>query len=171
MSPKEREALTVPPPGSILVIEREFDAPRDRVWRAWTEPDLIMRWWGPKGFTAPSARISLRIGGSYLYCMRSPERKDYWTTGFFHEIVPFERIVATQHFADEKGNVVSATSYGMNPGFPMEMLLTVILEDVAGKTKLTLRHAGIPPGEDMEGARQGWNQSLDKLASVVASQK
>jgi uncharacterized protein YndB with AHSA1/START domain len=59
----------------------------------------------------------------------------------------------------------------MNPGFPMEMLLTVILEDVAGKTKLTLRHAGIPPGEDMEGARQGWNQSLDKLASVLASQK
>jgi len=169
MSSSDKNALMTPPPGSILIIERMFDAPREKVWAAWTTPDLIMRWWGPKGFTAPFARISLRVGGSYLYDMRSPEGKDYWSTGFFHEIVPFERIVATDHFADEKGNVVPATSYGMSPDYPVEMLVTVTFEAADRRTKLTLKHAGIPPGREMEGARQGWNESLDKLAAVLAA--
>ena len=171
MSAKEPEALITPPPDTIIRIEREFDAPRDLVWMAWTTPDLIMRWWGPKGFTAPYCRISLRVGGSYLYAMRSPEGKDYWSTGFFHEVVPLERIVATDSFADEKGNVVPATAYGMSAAFPLEMLMTVTFEDKGGKTKLTLTHAGLPPGKDLEDAREGWNESLDKFAEVLASLK
>ncbi len=171
MSPNEREALTTPLPGSILIIEREFDAPRERVWMAWTVPDLVMRWWGPKGFTAPVCRISLRVGGSYLYCMRSPEGKDYWSTGVYREIIPLERIVATDSFADEKGNIVPATTYGMSPDFPLEMRLTVTFEESNGKTKLTLRHAGMPSGEDMRKAREGWSQSLDKLADLLSVQK
>jgi uncharacterized protein YndB with AHSA1/START domain len=169
MSPKDKVALMTPPPGSILVIERALDAPREKVWEAWTTPDLIKRWWGPKGFTAPFARVSLRAGGSYLYAMRSPEGKDYWSTGFFHEIVPFERIVATDHFADEQGTVVPATFYGMSADYPVEMLVTVTFEAAGGKTKLTLKHAGIPAGQEMANARQGWNESLDKLAAVLAA--
>jgi uncharacterized protein YndB with AHSA1/START domain len=169
MIANDREALTTPLPGSILEIEREFDAPRERVWIAWTVPDLVMRWWGPKGFTAPSCRISLRIGGSYLYCMRSSsDGKDIWSTGFYREIVPLERIVAPDSFADEKGNIVPATYYGMSPDFPLEMLLTVLFEESQRRTKLTLRHAGIPAGKDMRDAQEGWNQSLDKLAQVLA---
>ncbi len=108
--------------GASLDIEREFDAPRERVWEAWTVPDLVMRWWGPKGYPIPVARISLRVGGQFLYCMRSPEGKDIWGTGFYREITPFERIVMTDSFADEKGNIVPATQYGMSPDFPRELL-------------------------------------------------
>jgi uncharacterized protein YndB with AHSA1/START domain len=170
MDPKDREALTVPPPGSVLVIEREFDASRERVWSAWTVPDLVKRWWGPKGFTVPFCRISLRVGGSYHYDMRSPEGKDYWGTGFYREIVPYERLVATDSFSDEKGNIVPATTYGMGADFPLELLLTVTFEEPRkGKTKMTLSHAGLPPGKDMEGAREGWGQSFDKLAAALAS--
>jgi uncharacterized protein YndB with AHSA1/START domain len=168
MDPRDREALTSPSPESILVVERVFHAPGERVWMAWTTPDLIRRWWGPAGFSAPFARVSLRVGGSYLYCMRSPQGKDYWSTGVFREIVPFERIVATDSFADEKGNVVSATSYGMSPAYPQEMLLTVTFQEKDGKTKVTLRHDGIPPGAELEGARRGWNESLDKLANLLS---
>ena len=61
--------------GGELIISRLFDAPRELVWKVWTDPGFVVRWWGPKNFTSPSCRIDLRVGGSYLYCMRSPEGK------------------------------------------------------------------------------------------------
>lgn len=163
--PGDKAAITVK--GREVVIERVFDAPRELVWKAWTEPERLMRWWGPKDYTAPAAKIDLRVGGKYLYCMRSPEGQDYWSTGTFREIVPLERIVATDTFADEKGNVVPATHYGMSADFPLELLVTVTFEDLDGKTKLTLRHAGIPAGEMREMTTASWNESLDKLAESL----
>jgi uncharacterized protein YndB with AHSA1/START domain len=71
-----------------LIITRIFDAPRELVWKAWTEPEQLMRWWGPKSFTSPVCKIDLRVGGVYLYCMRSPEGQDYWNTGVYKEIIP-----------------------------------------------------------------------------------
>jgi uncharacterized protein YndB with AHSA1/START domain len=147
-----------------LLITRILDAPRESVWKAWTDPDLMKRWWGPKGFTSPYCKIDLRIGGKFLYCMQSPEDKDYWSTGIYREIIAQERIVFSNSFADEKGNVVPATQYGMSSDFPLEMLVTVTFEEIEGKTKLTLSHVGIPSGADRDGANVGWNQSLDKLA-------
>ena len=154
--------------GGGLVIERIFDAPRDLVWRAWTEPERMMRWWGPKDFTSPACRIDFRVGGKYLACMRSPEGQDYWSTGVYREIVPLERIVCTDSFADENGNVVPASHYGMTGDFPMERLVTVTFEEHEGKTKLTLRHEGMPAGEMGEMAQAGWNESFDKLAAYLA---
>jgi len=152
-----------------LVIIRVFEAPRELVWKAWTEPDRIKRWWGPKVFTAPSIELDLRVGGRYLYCMRGPDGKDYWSTGVFKEIDAPRSYVATDSFADEKGNVVPSTYYGMDPGFPLEVRFTVKFDDLGGKTKMTLRH-GIPPSSrDREMARQGWNESLDKLAAYLSS--
>ena len=81
-----------------LVIIRIFDAPRELVWMAWTEPEHFMRWWGPKDFTAPFCQIDLRVGGKYLNCMRSSNGKDYWSTGVYREIVPMERLVFTDSF-------------------------------------------------------------------------
>jgi uncharacterized protein YndB with AHSA1/START domain len=156
------------PGGEDLVITRVFDAPRERVWKAWTEPESMMRWWGPKGFTCPVCQIDLRVGGTYLNCMRSPEGQDYWSTGVYREIVPPERLVCTDSFADEKGNVVPATHYGMSADFPLEMLVTVTFEEHERKTKLTLRHAGLPPGKDLDDCRAGWSESFDKLAEVLA---
>src|SRR3989442_3742388 len=76
-----------------LVIVRVFDAPRQRVWKAWTEPERLKRWWGPRTFTAPVAKIDLRVGGAFLYCMRQADGKDIWGTGVYREIVPLKRIV------------------------------------------------------------------------------
>lgn len=150
--------------GRDLVITRILDGPREKVWKAWTEPEQIKKWWGPAPFTSPSARIDLRVGGRYLLCMRSPEGKDFWSTGVFKEIVPLERIVYTDSFADEKGRVVPATHYGLSADFPREMRVTVSFEEHGGKTKMTLRHAGLPAGEMSRLTGVGWNSSLDKLA-------
>ncbi|MEX0741712.1 MAG: SRPBCC domain-containing protein, partial [Phycisphaeraceae bacterium] len=148
--------------------ERVFDAPRELVWQAWTDPEMFTKWWGPKGYTTPHCEIDLRVGGKVLNCMRSPEGQDYWSTGVYREIVPPERIVCTDSFADEKGNVVPATHYGMGPDVPLEMLVTVTFEDLGGKTRMTLRHEGLPAGEMSDGAGVGWNESFDKLAEVLA---
>jgi uncharacterized protein YndB with AHSA1/START domain len=150
-----------------IVITRLFYAHRDLVWRAWTEPEFVMQWWGPKDYTSPSCTIDLRVGGKYLYCMRSPEGRDFWSTGYYREIKKPERIVCTDSFADEKGNVVPATYYGMSQDFPKELLVTVTFEVQPGMTRLTLRHAGIPAGEMHDLTRAGWNESMDKLAGVL----
>ena len=152
---------------SELVITRVFDAPRELVWQAWTDPQHIQRWWGPKDFSAPACKIDFRVGGKYLFCMRSPEGRNYWSTGVYREIVPLERIVCTDSFADAEGNVVPATYYGMSPDFPLEMLVTVTFEDQAGKTKMTLKHSGLPAGDMSEQTGAGWNESFDKLAKSL----
>ncbi len=156
-----------------LVITRIFDAPRELVWKAWTDPEHVMRWWGPKIFTCPAAQIDFRVGGKYLFCMQSntgPEawQKGLWSTGLYKEIVPLKKIVCTDCFADEKGNVVPASHYGFEVDFPLEMLVTVTFEKYQGnKTKMTLRHAGLPAGEHFKGANVGWNESFDKLAASL----
>jgi uncharacterized protein YndB with AHSA1/START domain len=158
-----------------LVITRVFDAPRHLVWEVWTDPKHVKRWWGPKGFTTPVAKNDFRVGGKYLYCMRGPKDteydKDFWSTGVYREIVKPERIVATDSFADDKGNVVPGSHYGMPDDFPLEMLVTVTFEDIGGKTRMTLRHAGMPAGEMADGAGQGWNESFDKLDELLATLK
>jgi uncharacterized protein YndB with AHSA1/START domain len=165
MTPGSRPG--VEPAEQELVIERIFDAPRELVFKAWTEPDRMMRWWGPKGFTTPFCQIDLRVGGTFLYCMRSPEGKDYWNTGVYREIVEPERIVCTDSFADEQGNVVPASHYGMPGDWPLEMLVTVTFEEYEGKTKMTLRHVGLPSTIEQD-ASAGWNESFDKLAEELA---
>lgn len=156
-----------------LVITRIFNAPRKLVWKAWTEPEHFMHWWGPKNFTCPVCKIDFRVGGKYLYCMRgvvSPDGKlaDYWSTGVYREIVPMERIVYTDSFADEKGNVVPASHYGM-PGdnWELECMVTITFEDLGGKTKMTLRHVGIPAGTMSDMTNAGWNESFDKLGESL----
>jgi uncharacterized protein YndB with AHSA1/START domain len=150
-----------------LVIVRIFDVPRELVWQAWTDPEHLMRWWGPKGFTSPACKIDLRMGGTYLNCMRSPEGQEFWSTGVYREIVEPSLLVCTDSFADEKGTVVPATHYGMSPDFPLELQITVTLEEDDGKTRMTLRHVGIPSGEMSEMCEAGWNESFDKLAECL----
>jgi uncharacterized protein YndB with AHSA1/START domain len=152
--------------GRELVITRIFDAPRELVWKAWTEPERAMRWWGPKGYTSPACEIDLRIGGKYLWAMRSPEGQDLWSTGVYREIVPLERLVCTNSFADENGNPVPASHYGIDADLPLEMVTELTFEDLGGKTKLTLRHQ-FPAGEMSDMATAGWNESFDKLAESL----
>jgi len=165
-----KSSITTNPEEHELVITRVLDAPRALVWKAWTEPECVKRWWGPKSFISPVVKIDLRVGGEYFNCMRSPEGQDFWSKGVFREIVAPERLVMTDSFADEKGNTVPASHYGMGGEWPLEMLITVTFEEQEGKTKLTLKHSGIegigPVNRD--NMRQGWNESLDKLAEYLA---
>jgi len=154
-----------------VVITRIFDAPRELVWRAWTEPEHFMRWYGPKGFTSPVCKIDLRVGGVHLNCMRSPGGQDFWYTGIYREIIPMERLVYTDSFADEKGNRVPPSHYGIPAEWESENLVTVTLEDQEGKTKMTLRHAGVPSGEMSDGAQAGWNEAFDKLAESLKTSR
>src|SRR3989344_590653 len=103
--------------GNVLTIVRVFDAPRELVWKAWSDPELYKKWFGPKTFTSPVVKMDFRVGGKILGCMRGMEGdfkgKDFWSTGTYKEIVPMKKIVTTDSFADEHGNVVPASHYGM----------------------------------------------------------
>ncbi len=153
--------------GRSITITRTFNAPRERVWQEWTNPDLYMCWWGPKDFTAPYAKFDLREGGKFLSCMRGPDGKEYWDTGMFREIREPNRIVYTDTFADERGNPVPASYYGMPGDELLEMEVELTLVESGGKTTMTLEHCGFTDAEMAHQAEEGWNQSFDKLADCL----
>lgn len=153
----------------IQVITRVFDAPRALVWKAWTDPKYVMRWWGPKGFTSPVCRIDLRVGGRLVYCMRSPDGQEFYNGAEFLEIVPFEKIVWRWYFADADGNRVNPAHYG----FPAEdregNIDEILFEEIgSNQTRLTLmRNDPTATAEEQKGAAEGFGQILDKMAAVV----
>jgi uncharacterized protein YndB with AHSA1/START domain len=152
-----------------MVIARIFDAPRELVWKAWTDPKYVMQWWGPKGFTAPVCKIDFRVGGKYLCCMRSPDGQEFWNAGEYYEIVPHEKIVSSMYFSDSQGNKVDAAEYGIEHEAIEDAYDVILFEDLGnGKTKLTF--IGNEPMESAKnsGQLEGWNQILDKIAAVVA---
>ena len=140
-----------------LVITRVFDAPRELVWKAWTDPALVVKWWGLKGFTSPSCQIDLRVGGRYLLCMRAPDGQEYWSGGEYTEITAPEKIVSVLFYADKNGKVERADHKDV------EVRDVVTFEEMgSGRTKLTFRRSHWDVGED-----EGSNQIFDKLAVVV----
>lgn len=152
-------------------ITRTFDAPLARVWQAFTDPEMITKWWGPKDFSAPHIQIDFRVGGKYLFCMRGamgagmPEQ-DFWSGGIYEEIIPMQKIVCSDRFADKDGNWVNGKDIGMPGEWPDEMRVTFTFTEENGKTILTLVHEGHP--SEMAGdANTGWNQSLDKLVAAL----
>lgn len=157
------------PAEGVLVISRVVHAPRALVYRAWTDPEIVKRWWGPHGYTTPVCRIDLRPGGRYQTCMRSPDGRDFWGQGVFREIVESERLVFTDSFTDENGNVVGAEYYGMSPTWPREAQVLVTFADQGNSTELTVLYGGLKdvPEADREGARQGWTESLEKFAEIL----
>ncbi len=157
-------------PTRAIEIARILDAPRELVWQAWTDPQHLMRWWGPEQFTSPACTIDLRVGGKYHFCMQAPDGEKFWSGGVYQDLVAPERMVYTDRFADEAGNPVPASYYGMGDDIPFEMTIIVTFELVDGKTKMTLRHIGLPAGEMSEMTIQGWNSSFDKLAESLVGQ-
>ncbi|SMO53845.1 SRPBCC family protein [Solitalea koreensis] len=145
-----------------LIITRVFDLPINQVWSAWTEPESCRKWWGPKDFTCPSCTIDLKPGGKYLSCMRSTQGDEYWSTGVFKEIVPYKKLVMTDSFSDNKGNVVPASDLNMPGEWPLELQVSINFTDCDGKTKMELHHTGLPP-EILNDCETSWQQSFDKL--------
>ena len=151
-----------------VLITRVLDAPRDVVFKTWTDCNRLMSWWGPKGFTTPFCKTDPRPEGVFHYCMRSSEGKDYCGKSVYREIVEPERIVFTDAFADAEGNQVSPAHYGMSASHPAETLVTVTFAEHEGRTKLTLRHSILESVEERGGTQQGWTEMFDQLAAYVA---
>lgn len=139
-----------------LEVSRTFKAPLEVLWKAWTEPKHFMKWYGPKGFTAPTCEIDLREGGRHLWSMMSPDGNQMYFTGVYKEVVPMERLVFTDSMSDAEGNVM-----GMGEGMPESMDVTVTFEHADGETTVTVSHMG------SEQAGMGWEQAFDKLAVVL----
>lgn len=152
-----------------VVIERLIEAPVDLIWRMWTDPEHFRNWYGPTGFSVLVAEMDVRVGGRHLICMeteRGGVSFKMWSTGEYLEIVPDKRLVYTDSLADEHGNVVPASDYGMEGNHPGTTKVTVELEDLGGKTKMTVVHEGVP---SETGANQGWAQAFDKLEAYAAT--
>jgi uncharacterized protein YndB with AHSA1/START domain len=145
-----------------IMITRILNASPSTVFRAWTEPKQVMRWFSPKGFTTPHCTIDLRVGGICHLCMRSPEGQYFWSKGIFREIIEPHHIVRTDCFSDENGNIVPPKEYGLK-NWPDETIVTVNFIDYAGRTKLEVRHGPVPSGSERDMCEQGWNQCIDKL--------
>ncbi len=143
-----------------MIITRIFDAPRELVFQAWTDPERLKRWWGPKSFTNPVCEIDPRPGGAIRIHMRAPDGVVYPMTGVFHEVVSPERLVFTSAALDDKGNAL------------FEILNTVTFSEHDGKTKLTVRASVMKATPEalrfLAGMEQGWSQSLDRLAEQVS---
>src|ERR1700682_4676417 len=114
-----------------FVISRVFDAPRDQVWKAWTEAERMKKWWGPKGFTVHTCKLDLRPGGSMHYGMKAPDGSDMWGKFAFREVKPQERLVFINFFSDPQGRV---TRHPGHASWPLEMLSTVTFEEQGKKT-------------------------------------
>jgi len=149
-----------------IVINRVFDLPVSKLWQAWTEAEYFKKWWGPQGFTCPYSTMEARVGGKYLSCMRGPDGKEFWATGVVKEFIPQKKLVVTDCFSDNKGNIKNASGFGMPGDWPDELLITVTMEETDGATKLRLRHEGIPDEMRYECIR-GWNESFDKLENNI----
>ena len=152
-----------------MVVTRVFDAPRELVWRAWTDPKYVMQWWGPKGFTAPVCKMDFRVGGKFLYCMRSPDGQDFWNAGEYHEIVPCEKIVSSMYFADSDGNPVEAEQLGIEHEAIEGAHDVILFEDIGnGQTRVTFIGNETMENALKTGQVEGMNQILDKAVAVIA---
>jgi uncharacterized protein YndB with AHSA1/START domain len=159
-----------------FVISRVFDAPRDLVWKAFTDPEHMKHWWGPKGFKVIASKMDLRVGGSYHYGMQSPGGSPMWGMMRYREIVPPSRIVLVNSFSDEAGGI---THHPMSPTWPLEMLTVFSFEDLGGKTKFTVNWSPLNATEEERATfaaghasmTQGWTGTLEQLEAYLAKAK
>ena len=143
-----------------LVLTRLINAPREKVYRAWTEPELLKQWFAPKPYTTPIVEIDVRPGGSAYFVMRGPDGKDLPNHGVYLEVVPNERLVSTDAYAK-----------AWEPSEKPFMTLILTFEDEGGKTRYTarVRHWTVADREAHEkmGFHEGWGLCADQLEALV----
>ena len=157
-----------------FVISRVFDAPRDRVWKAWTEVEQMKQWWGPKGFVVTHCKIELRPGGKGHYCLRAPDGSDMWGRFVYREIAKPSRLVWINSFSDKDGGL---STHPMNPSWPREMLTTVSFKDLGGKTEVSVEWIPVDGSSETEfktfdqgrdSMKGGWTGTLDQFTAYLA---
>jgi uncharacterized protein YndB with AHSA1/START domain len=168
-------ATTARPGTEPFVITRVFDAPRELVFKVFTEPEHMKHWWGPKGFKVLSSNMDLRPGGIYHYGLQAPDGSAMWGRFVYREIMAPERIVLVNSFSDEKGGV---TRHPLNASWPLELLSTFTFEDVGDdRTRLTISWLPInetdAERESFEKGRPsmtgGWTGTLQQLEAYLAT--
>ena len=160
-----------------FVVSRVFDAPRDLVWKAFTDPEQMKQWWGPTGFTAVASKMDLRPGGTYHYGMTAPNGMAMWGLFRYREVTPPERLVVIDCFSDENGGV---TRHPGNAQWPLEMLSTFTFQDLpGGQTMFTIRWAAHNATAEEQkvfdashdSMTQGWSGTLERLEAYLAKAK
>jgi uncharacterized protein YndB with AHSA1/START domain len=156
-----------------FVISRTFNAPRELVWKMFTDVRHMKEWWGPKGVTIAKAEMDLRPGRSFHYAMRTPDGSLMWGKMAYREITPPSRLVFVNFFSDESGGV---TRHPMAPTWPLEMLSVFTFEELGAKTKFTVHWTPVNPTEEERATfaaghasmQQGWGGTMDKLEVYMA---
>lgn len=156
-----------------FVIIRVFDAPRDRVWKAWSDAEALAKWWGPKGCKVRVAGFEFRPGGYFHYAFAYSAGPEMWGRFFYRDIVKGERIVWINSFSNEGGGITRAP---FGPDVPLEFHNTMELTEAAGKTTLTLSSRPHGPTADeskfFDGMHaslaQGFGGTMDQLAAHLA---
>ena len=155
-----------------LVVTRVFNAAVKQVWKAWTDPELVMRWWGPTGFTCPVAQMDFREGGTSLVCMRAPKEfggQDMFNTWTYEKISTMKGFVYILRFADKDGNMIDPAQQGLPPEMPREVRNEVTFKELGkDKTEVTVTEYGWTVGQMMEMSKMGLEQCLDKMAALFA---
>jgi uncharacterized protein YndB with AHSA1/START domain len=151
----------------LVEISRKFTAPVERLWKAWTEPELMKQWWGPENYSCPEAKMDVRVGGKSILAMKGPDGKLQYSGGTYEEIVPNQKIVTTDQFTDKDGNFMSAKDVGLPGEWPDTMRITIEFKSLAAnETQMSIVHQGIPK-EAHDDCVSGWSSSIDKLQKVV----
>jgi uncharacterized protein YndB with AHSA1/START domain len=157
---------------AAFAIARVVDAPRDRVWQSWTDPELLRHWWGPKDFACTHCTIDLRPGGLMHYCLRAPDGMEMWGRFIYREVVKPSKLVFVVAFSNAKGRI---TSHPMSPEWPQQILSTVEFEAQGAKTKITVHWVPIEATElerrtFADGApsmQQGWTGTFEQFEAYL----
>ena len=169
----ERLAEYLPRIGTRFVLTRVFDAPLDLVWKAWTEPERLRQWWGPKGFKVTTCKLDLRPGGLFHYCLQAPDGQEMWGRFAFREIEPRRRLVWVNSFSDPSGGVARHVHH---MEWPLELLTVLTFLECDGKTSVTIdwtpHNATSKEVETfvagMSSMQYGWTGTLDQLSAYLA---
>lgn len=152
-----------------IVVRRSLPAPVAAVWRALTEASEVVKWWGPEGYTAPSARMNVTEGGTSVVCMRSAEGEDLFSAWQYTRVVLERSLEYTFNLCDAEGHTVDPSSLGMPPGFPRNVPHVVKLEPNGSATELIFTELGYAPGLFYDLSKAGLEQCLDKLERALVN--
>jgi len=150
---KARSGAKPPSPDRVLLFTRVFDAPRSLVFRAWTDPKQLVKWFAPQGFSVAFLEMDLRPGGAWRKCMRSPEGVEYWRHGTYIEVVEPERLVFT-YVSDDPAS---------DPDH--ETIVTMIFEDQGATTLMTFRQQEFESAAARDSHQFGWGSCMDRFAA------
>lgn len=169
--PAKNEPVT--PDNFVFYIERTLDAPREKVWKAWTNEDQLALWFGPKGCPIGYGKLDFRVGGSYLYRMDLPNGDKWWGKWTFREIVAPEKLVMISGFSNENAEI---TRHPLAPGWPLEMHSIVTFTEKNGKTTVAVEWTAHNASaierktffDGRDSMQKGWGGTFEQLEAYLA---